>query len=314
MTRAFADRPSIAEANDARRLIDAAAQTPGLVACWTFDEPAGVPRRASAGVGDFALQEIGGAVPRIDDAPVGGHGVRFDVGSHLQIAHGHTGELNIAGPDARVSIFAVVRIDSLDKRGGTIAGMWNEGQGHGDDSGARQYALLLDMPWYGGPKRVTPHVSAEGGATRRADGSMLPWCADYAATPDPYPVGRWCSMGMTYDGLHIHAFLDGQAKPWDLDPIEHRRDDRYFTREAPGGGDRGMNPYHHGRGIFRYDPARHAATKVSGGSPFVVGAREVRGRAGSEPLAGDLAALAVFNTSLTPTEMLALHRAALAPS
>ncbi|MEM6332982.1 MAG: hypothetical protein AAF823_06550 [Planctomycetota bacterium] len=279
----------------------------GLVACWTFDEAPGTPRRAAAGVEAFELCEVGGVVPRIDGAPCGGHAVRFDAGSHLQIEHADTGALNIAGRDAALTIFAVVRIDSHELRGGTVAGMWNEGRGQGDDTGARQYALLLDMPWYGGPKRVTPHVSSEGGATRRADGSMLPWCADYAATPEPYPVGRWCTVGMTYDGTHISAYLDGLAEPWALDPAAHRRDDLYFTTEGPGGGDRGMNPYYHGRGIFGYDAAVHGVDKPGGGSPFVVGAREVRGKAGSEPLAGDLAALAVFDRALNAEEMRGLH-------
>ncbi|MEM6391499.1 MAG: hypothetical protein AAF797_01850 [Planctomycetota bacterium] len=279
-----------------------------LVACWTFNEPPGTSRRAVAGVDTFDLLEVGGEVPRVGDAPIGGHAVRFDSGSHLQIAHDLTGALNIAGPHAALSIFAVVRLDSYDLRGGTVAGMWNEGLGKGDDSGARQYALLLDMPWYGGPKRVTPHISSEGGATRRGDGSMLPWCADYAATREPYPVGRWCSVGMTYDGDYISAYLDGVAEPWAQGADTQSRDDRYFTNEGPDGSDRGMNPYYHGRGVFRYDPARHADTKPGGGSPFVVGAREVRGQAGSEPLAGDLAGLAVFDRALTGDQMLALHR------
>ena len=70
-----------------------------------------------------------------------------------------------------------------------------------------------------------------------------------------------------------------------------------------------MNPYYHGRGVFTYDPSQHAATKPSGGSPFVVGAREVRGKAGSEPLAGDLATLAVFDRALTEQQMSELHEA-----
>ncbi|MEM1211616.1 MAG: hypothetical protein AAGI68_04890 [Planctomycetota bacterium] len=291
--------------------VQRANQLASLVACWTFNEPSGTPRRAVAGVDTFDLLEVGGEVPRVGDAPIGGHAVRFDSGSHLQIAHERTGALNIAGPNAALSIFAVVRIDSYDLRGGTVAGMWNEGLGRGDDSGARQYALLLDMPWYGGPKRVTPHISSEGGATRRGDGSMLPWCADYAATRDPYPVGRWCSVGMTYDGDYISAYLDGVVEPWAHGADTPSRDDRYFTQEGPAGADRGMNPYYHGRGVFRYDPARHADSKPAGASPFVVGAREVRGQAGSEPLAGDLAALAVFGQALSADEMLALHVAAI---
>ena len=35
------------------------------------------------------------------------------------------------------------------------------------------------------------------------------------------------------------------------------RNDPYFLTEGPDGSDRGMNPYYHGRGIFRFDPKRH---------------------------------------------------------
>lgn len=293
------------------QLLDAMNAMPGLVACWTFDEPAGSPRVNRFGRRAFALREIGGPVRRTDDAPVGGHAVRFDTATHLQLDPPHLHELDIHGRDARLSIFAVVRIDPDDRRGGTVAGVWNEGRGSGDDSGSRQYALLLDMPHYGGRKQVTPHVSAEGGPSYRADGSHLEWNADYAATPDRYPLDRWCSVGMTYDSDYVHAFLDGVARPRALDPAADRRTDRYFTHEGPHGRDRGLNPYYQGRGIFHYDPARHASTKPNGPSPFVVGAREVNGKPGSEPLAGQLAALAVFDDCLTHAQMLNLHRMAL---
>jgi hypothetical protein len=243
------------------------------------------------------------------DGPLGG-AVRFDQGGYLRIPYEDTGRLNVCGPDAQLSIFAIVRLDDHEKRGGTVAGMWSEGLGQGDDSGVRQYALLLDMPWYGGLKQVTPHVSSEGGATRRADGSMLPWCADYAATAERYPVGRWTSMGMTYDGTWLTAYVDGVATPRPLDPVADKREDPYFTAEGPAGGDRGMNPYYHGRGIFDY--AQHADAKPGGGSPFVVGARQVRGEHGAEPLAGALAGLAVFDACLTAETMAGLHQAAVA--
>ncbi|MGF1632744.1 MAG: hypothetical protein ACFCVE_02745 [Phycisphaerae bacterium] len=280
-----------------------------MIGSWRFGEVPGEPRVSEGTPQRHALLEVGGPVPRVEGAPLGGYAVRFDRGSHLQIPYEHTGDLNISGRRAQVSIFAVVRMNTTEKRGGSVAGMWSEGKGKGDDTGTRQYALLLDMPTYGGPKQVTPHVSSEGGASRRADGSMLPWCGDYAATPKRYPMGRWCSLGMTYDGDWLRAYLDGVAEPRTLDPEADHRDDPYFTREGPGDGGRGMNPYFHGRGIFCYDPALHAATKRPP-SPFEVGAREVHGKAGSEPLEGDLAALVVFNRCLSPEDMLSLHVAA----
>ena len=289
--------------------LDTLGTLPGLVVAWAFRRTADGSQPAAAG-DPLTLRPTGGPVPAVGDAPLGGTALRFDRGGHLEIPREAMGRLDISGPEAALSIFAVIRMDDYEQRGGTVAGVWCEGLGRGDDSGTRQYALLLDMPWYGGGKQVTPHVSSEGGATRRADGSMLPWCADYAATPQRYPVGRWCSVGMTYDGRWISAYLDGVCEPRSLDAEADGRDDRYFTAEGPGGGGRGMNPYYHGRGVFRHDPAEHAAAKPGGGSPFVVGAREVRGKAGSEPLAGALAGLAVFDRCLGPQAMARLHEAA----
>jgi hypothetical protein len=133
---------------------------------------------------------------------------------------------------------------------------------------------------------------------------MLPWCADYAATAERYPLDRWCSVACTYDGTWLTAYLDGVATPRPLDPAADRRDDRYFTTEGPGGGDRCMNPYFHGRGIYRYDPR----SKPGGGSPFVVGARQVRGRHGAEPLNGLMASLQVFDRCLAAEEIQRMHQ------
>ena len=206
-------------------------------------------------------------------------------------------------------MFAVVRIVNLEQSR-TIAGMWSEGKGAGDDTGTRQYALLMNMPTYGGPRQLTPHISSEGGVTRRADGSAFPWCADYAATRAEVPEDQWCSLGFTYDGRYIRAYINGLMDARALEPEKDKRTDRYFTSEGPGGGNRGMNPYFHGRGIFRYDPARHAQTKPSGGSDFTVGARYAVGKMLGEATIGRFGGLAVFNRALTDAEMRRLHDAA----
>jgi hypothetical protein len=208
-----------------------------------------------------------------------------------------------------VSLFAVVRIVDL-KQSRTIAGMWSEGKGANDDTGTRQYALLMNMPTYGGANQLTPHVSSEGGVTRRADGSAFPCCADYAATRREVPTETWCTLGFTYDAKTIRAYIDGVLDERSLDPVRDRRTDHYFTREGPGGGDRGMNPYYHGRGIFRYDPARHSRTKPGGGSDFTVGARYAVGSFLGEATKGRFGGLAVFNRAINPAEMKRLHDAA----
>jgi len=282
---------------------------PGLVAFWTFGEAAGQDRVSMGGRLQHALREVGGPIERSAGGPFSGFAASLNGRQYFSIPYDETGDLNICGADAQVSMFAVVRITDLD-RSRTIAGMWSEGKGADDDTGTRQYALLMNMPTYGGPRQLTPHVSSEGGVTTRADGSKLSWCADYAATRREVPEEEWCTLAFTYDGVYIRAYINGVFEPRALDPVADQRDDPYFTREGPGGGDRGMNPYYHGRGIFCYDPALHEASKPAGGSDFTVGARFAEGSMRRDATIGQFGGLAVFSRALTEAEVLALHRAA----
>jgi hypothetical protein len=170
--------------------------------------------------------------------------------------------------------------------------------------------LLFNMPTYGGARQLTPHVSSEGGVSRRADGSPLPWCVDYAATRSEVPVGRWVSLGFTYDGKFLRAYLNGVMEQRAMDPLQDNRSDRYFTTEGPNGGPRGMNPYYHGRGIFHYDATLHSKSKPAGPADFTVAARYAGGSMLGEALQGRMAGLAVFHRALTDDEMQRLHRAA----
>lgn len=284
-------------------------RTPGLVAFWTFGEDGGTPRVSSATRERHPLAEVGGPIPRVAGGPFSGYAAELDGKHYFSIPYAQTGDLNLAGPDAQVSMFAVVRIVNL-RQSRTIAGMWSEGRGAGDDTGTRQYALLMNMPTYGGPNKLVPHISSEGGVTRRADGTAFPWCADYAVSAHEVPTGTWCTVAFTYDGKYIRAYLNGVLDELKLDAVAHKRTDRYFTREGPAGGDRGMNPYYHGRGIFRYDAAKHAATKPGGGSDFTVGARYAVGKMLGEATIGRFGGLAVFSRALTDREMKQLHDAA----
>ncbi|MBA2113250.1 hypothetical protein [Bremerella alba] len=284
-------------------------KTPGLVAFWTFDEEPTQARKSIASAGDFPLSEVNGPIARADQGPYSGHSVDFNGKQYLELPYEKTGKLNISGPDAQVSMFAVVRVIDL-RQSRTIAGMWSEGKGRDDDSGTRQYALLMNMPAYGGPNQLVPHISSEGGVTRRADGSAFPWCADYAATKRKVPEEEWCTLAFTYDGKTITAYINGTYEKRELDPKKDRRDDRYFTQEGPDGKDRGMNPYYHGRGIFTYDPEKHTESKPDGGSDFTVGARYAVGSFLRESTKGKFGGLAVFDRALTDEEILALHESA----
>ena len=282
---------------------------PGLVAFWTFGEQAGQPRLSVGTRQEHPLVEVGGLIARVEGGPFSGYSAELAGKQYFRIPYAETGDLNISGKDAQVSMFAVVRIIDL-RQSRTIGGMWSEGKGANDDTGTRQYALLMNMPTYGGPRQLVPHISSEGGVTRRVDGSAFPWCADYAATRSEVPEETWCSLGFTYDGQYIRAYINGALDARPLDPVKDKRDDRYFTREGPGGKDRGMNPYYHGRGIFRYDPALHAKDKPGGGSDFTVGARYAVGGMLGEATKGKFGALAVFNRAITDVEMKRLHDAA----
>jgi hypothetical protein len=284
-------------------------ETRGLVAFWTFGEEPGKPRLSIGTEDKFPLLEVGGPIGRVDGGPFSGYAADLNGKQYFKIPYAETGKLNISGSDAQVSMFAAVRIVNL-KQSRTIAGMWSEGKGANDDTGTRQYALLMNMPTYGGPRQLTPHISSEGGVTRRADGSAFPWCCDYAASKSEVPEEEWCTLGFTYDGKYIRAYVNGVCEERKLDPAKDKRTDRYFTSEGPDGHDRGMNPYYHGRGIFRYDPAKHAQTKPDGGADFTVGARYAVGSFLKEATIGRFGGLAVFNVALTDEEMKKLHEAA----
>lgn len=287
---------------------DAVAAVPNLVAFWTFGEEPGTPRASVAGAARYPLLEVGHPVARVAGGPFSGHAAHFDGDCYLRLPADQLGALNIGGKQAQVSMFAVVRLAEL-KGGRTIAGIWSEGKGAGDDTGTRQYSMLINMPLYGGAERLTPHISGEGGVSRRADRSGLPWCADYPSPRSLLPVGRWVTLAFTYDGSWIRAYQDGVFEERPMDPEAQNRKDPYFTTEGPNGGHRGMNPYYYNKGIFRYDPALHATSKPSGQCEFTVAARNAGGNMLGEALKGDIAALAVFDRALSAEEVARLHAA-----
>lgn len=281
---------------------------PGLVAFWTFGEAPGEPRVSQGTKEKHPLAEVDGPIERADEGPFSGYSAKLNGKQYFSIPYDQTGDLNIAGPAAQVSMFAVVKVHNL-QQSRTIAGMWSEGKGANDDTGTRQYALLMNMPTYGGPKQLTPHISSEGGVTRRADGTAFPWCCDYAATRNPVPEDQWCTLGFTYDGKHIRAYINGVLEKRKLNAVKDKRTDPYFTKEGPDGKDRGMNPFYHGRGIFKYDAAQHADTKIPP-SPFTVGARYAVGKTTGEATIGHFGGLAVFDRAISDEEMKQLHEAA----
>ncbi len=282
-------------------------QTPNLVAFWTFGEDTGKTRASTGTKETHPLKEVGGPIPRGEGGPYSGFCADLNGRQYFSIPYAETGDLNIAGPDAQVSMFAVVRIVNL-KQSRTIAGMWSEGKGANDDTGTRQYAMLMNMPTYGGTRQLVPHISSEGGVTQRADGTKFPWCADYAATRQEVPQEQWCTLAFTYDSKYIRAYINGVLDERKLDAVKDKRNDPYFTQEGPDGKDRGMNPYYHGRGIFKLDPSKH--THKIGGADFTIGARYAVGSMLGEATIGKFGGLAIFNRALSDAELKALHDSA----
>ena len=299
------ERPSAADLAASRAAVTG---VPGLVAFWTFDEKPGQARESTGTADKHPLMEVGKPVAREEGGPYSGYHAHFDGRQYMSIDHPALGGLDISGKEAQVSMFAVVKMDDMS-RGVSIAGIWNEGKGENDDTGTRQYALLLNMPMYGGVKAVAPCISSEGGVSRRADGTGMPWCVDYAASVSIVPEHRWVTLGFTYDGRYIRAYFNGVMEARQVDPAKDNRTDPYFAKEGPDGGHRGINPYFHGRGIFKYNPARDGKSKMEQ-SPFLVGARYAVGSMLSEAMKGSLAGLAVFDRALTDQEMLKLHASA----
>ena len=124
--------------------------------------------------------------------------------------------------------------------------------------------------------------------------------------------GRCCARTRRtgYDSKYLRAYINGRLDELKLDAVKHKRTDPYFTKEGPDGGDRGMNPYFHGRGIFHYDPKNHGLTKPGGGADFTVGARYAGGGMLGEATIGRFGGIAVFHRAITDAEMKALHDSA----
>jgi hypothetical protein len=292
-------------AADASQVIQA---TPDLVGFWDFSEAAGSARLSKGTPQAHALLEQGGPITRFDEGPISGYSAYLNgTTQFFSIVHELTGDLNISGPTAQVSMIAFIKQTQMSK---TIAGIWSEGSGAGDLSGVRQYALLQDMPTYGGDDKVTPHISANGGPSQRKDGSYLPWNADYAASQSTVAINEWVSVGFTYDGTWVKAFYNGVFEQWTASPSSLGRTDSYFTQEGPNNDWRGINAYYQPDGIYTFDP--NDPIKQDTGAPFTVGARQAVGKPVAEPFKGYFGGLAVFDRGLSESEMMAMHNAAFA--
>jgi hypothetical protein len=197
----------------------AAAAAPSPVALFTFQE-LGAPY-ASSGAERYFLIDGNASHPiatrAVLGAPFGARAAAFDA----PMVYNNSARLfapraaapgitsGIAGPDARVTIVAWVQLLSASVVGGPlIAGAWDEFGVEGGRTGARQYALFLNLgACRGAPSfanGVAAHISPVGGPT---PGS--PYCETAACDPRVLVPGAWQCIANTYDGVNIKAYLNG---------------------------------------------------------------------------------------------------------
>jgi len=206
----------------------AAAPPPAPVALFTFQE-ARAPYYASArGAERYALLDGNASHPivMVAVAPGGGGGGGAPFGARAALFPPGAGANNsarlfapraaapgltsgIAGPAATVTLVAWVQLPPGGVRGGPlVAGAWDEYGAVGGRTGARQYALFLNLaacrsaPEY--PGGAAAHVSPVGGPT---PGSA--YCETAACDPRPLAPGAWHCLANAYDGAAIRAYVNG---------------------------------------------------------------------------------------------------------
>lgn len=130
---------------------------------------------------------------------VGAAGLTLD-GRHdvLVIDEAASERLNLGKTGNEVTVLARVRWRLAQT--GFVAGMWQE---DGADP-RRQYGLFVDLPTYGGARRVCGHVSADG---RPSAG--IPYSREYSASDREVGLDAWHTIGFTYDGSSAVSWLDG---------------------------------------------------------------------------------------------------------
>jgi len=254
-------------------------QFPGLVAFWDFQRDWTHPIAGSILSTDLpdagVLQPWGTPPQRVDNGVFGDGALRFDGDGMLYVPRASMGPLAIEGPSARLSVVAWVRRREWRPRADTceaIAGVWNE-------HGLRQYCLFLNLQIHNSGNQVAGHVCPTGGASPNNR-----YCLDAAIGSLIIPFDEWIMIAMTVGEMEVRSYLNGIC---DVRP--------------------GLNPYPYTSGIF---------PGGASGADFTVGAvqrPDVVHHDGREDgsivgnfFFGVLGGLAVFDRSLTESEMIAL--------
>ncbi|MFN8240256.1 MAG: LamG-like jellyroll fold domain-containing protein [Bacteroidales bacterium] len=246
----------------------------GLVSLWTFSEKPGEERKAT-GKGEFPLKETNGNVTRVNEGPLSGYSIALDGIAYLSLDHRATGQLNIHGEKAEVTVVAWIKWTG--EQTGFVGGMWNEYQ----DGGKRQYGLFVSLPHYNGKDQVCGHVSKTGKPT-----PPFPYSIDYSASRQKVPENEWCTVAFTYDGKYIRSYLNGV--------FEAREPELISNTGGFAGYRQGLvcskNPYYFPDGMG------------NNGSDFTVGAVLLKSGMGNF-FKGLIGGLAVFDRVLSEDEL-----------
>jgi hypothetical protein len=248
-----------------------------LVAFWDFAAPAGADR-VSRGPRPFRLREMQGPIARVGGGVWGPYAARIEPGQWFRIERADCDELNIFGPDARVSVVAwIERAD--DRNWQYVAGIWPS------RTRRRQYAIYTsghmktDHTTYERSKarhQVHGFVSDVGGPT---PGKAV--CCSYATGGTSIEKTTPYTVGFTYDGSEIRVYVNGA-----LDELARH------------------NPFPFDAGIYDGGPE---------GGDFTIAARDdwpgyPETKFTKSGFAGRLAGVAVYRRALSPEEMSRLHR------
>lgn len=177
----------------------------GLVAFWDFGGGGGGVHEPAAGKGELGLEEREGPLERVEGGVFGRGCVRVRFGQWLRVPRGRLGGLDVCGRQP-VTVVAWVCPDS-ERLWQFVAGVWNE-RDH-----KRQYALFYNGAWQyelgrrervACARRVHAYGSREGGHT---PGDVA--CFSYATGGSEVVPGRWCCLGMSWDGEWLCAWVNG---------------------------------------------------------------------------------------------------------
>jgi hypothetical protein len=145
--------------------------------------------------------EQAGPVRRVEDgvAGCGPYSAEIAEGQWLKVPRADCPELNLHGPQARVSVVAwVKRAQKSYGECEAVAGMWNE------THRSRQYCLFLNLGIWQSRQQVCGHLSSTG-----APSPGYKYCMEATIGATPVPLGEWHQVAFTYDGVWARAYRDG---------------------------------------------------------------------------------------------------------